>query len=235
MPDIDDKTQDEVLKTDRDQSVDSVKADEPVKVSSTSELKELLAKVRQEEKQKVYNRIEVLESQLKAKDARVQELDKLISDLQSKLSGKDEEKKSELQTLTDTVISLQDRIEQMATSRENDRTEFQKKQRELELDKYREKRIFAAKGKIIPEIVHGSTEAEIDSSVVIAKQRYQDIVTSLVDGREMEIEMTPTPPPVVPVRDSNSGQFTVNDIQRMSPTEYAAHRKELLRQAVVPR
>lgn len=234
MSDAVEKTQDEAL-TDDSQSVDSTKIDDSVKVSSTTELKELLAKVRQEEKQKVYNRIEALESQLKTKEAKIQELEKSMGDLQSKLTGKDEEKKTELQTLTDTLVSLQERIDQMATSRDNERSEFQKKQRELELDKYREKKIFAAKGKIIPEMVHGSTEAEIDTLFVLAKQRYQEIIASVVAGKEAEIEMTPTPPPVVPVRDSNSGQYTVDDIQRMSPAEYAAHRKDLLRQAVAPR
>lgn len=235
MPDVEQK-QDENLNTESSEQVVEAqsKDDDQKKVSSSSELKELLAKVRQEEKQKVYNRIEALESQLKTKDAKIQELEKSISDLQSKLSGKDEEKKTELQMLTDTVVTLQERLDQMAVSQENERSEFQKKQRELELDKYRDKKVSSAKGKIIPEMVRGSTEAEIDASFVVAKQRYQEIIASAVAGKDAEIEMSPAPPPVVPVRDSNSGQFTPDDIQRMSPAEYAAHRKQLLKQ-VVPR
>lgn len=233
MPDVE-KKQDEILtEVSTEEVVDvQVKDDDQKKVSSTSELKELLAKVRQEEKQKVYNRIEALEAQLKTKDMKVQELEKSISDLQSKLSGKDEEKKTELQMLTDTVVSLQERIDQMASSQENERSEFQKKQRELELDKYRDKKISTAKGKIIPEMVRGTTEAEIDASFVLAKQRYQEVIASAVAGKDAEIEIAPTPPPVTPVRDSNSGQFTSDDIQRMSPAEYAAHRKQLLKQVV---
>lgn len=225
-----------------EESVDDEDEGEASSVQSSEETAEgsddvqsLIKKVREEEKSKLYGRIETLKKEKSDLESQMNGIQDQLKEMKAALTGKDEEKQTEIQKLTGVVNGLQEQILNMNEQMVQEREDAQKKQRQLELDNYRAKKISEARGKIIPQMVHGTTEVEIDASVLEAKSEYLKIYNTGLKRRseEIEVEETETPlvQPIQPTREENAGQPTVDQINDMSMDEYEKHRKEILKSA----
>lgn len=135
---------------------------------------QLVAQARKEEKDKLYPKITELKNT-------IGERDKTINELMLSLGGKEAEiskLKSELDKAnsgvanSEEVTNLQTTITQLRKELE----ESKKQCIDIELDYYKKAKIAEAGGKLIPELVAGTTKEEIDQSVENSMKRYLEIV-----------------------------------------------------------
>lgn len=135
---------------------------------------QLVAQARKEEKDKLYPKINELKNT-------ISERDKTINELMLTLGGKEAEigtLKSELDkaksgvTNSEEVTNLQTTIAQLKKELEDSK----KQCTNIELDYYKKAKIAEAGGKLIPELVTGTTKEEIDQSVENSMKRYLEIV-----------------------------------------------------------
>jgi DNA repair exonuclease SbcCD ATPase subunit len=181
----------------------------------------ILEDARQQEKNKLYKTID-------DKDNTIKQLNQTISDLKSDLKTKEDstmENEKELLAQLQAMKEAQDKlIKDMETEKEN--------ARKAELESYKATKIAGANGEIVAGLVRGNTKEEIDASIELAKQEYQNIVaplkSQLEEAGKPNVANAPKPsnpntPPVMEV--------TAEDLRAMSPAEYAKHREKLLAQA----
>jgi chromosome segregation ATPase len=183
---------------------------------------DLIKKARQEEKDKLYPQI----TQLKEKNNNlllvIGERDKTIKELEEKVKGLEKDlesaktegnksKDKEVSELRAEVTSLTNKL----TSIE----ESHKKQIEtLNVENLRIRLIAEAGNELIPELVTGNTEEEIKASITKSQERYKAIA-----GGSMGVRI---PNPATLELPNN---LKSEDIQRMSPKDYAKNREELLK------
>lgn len=152
------------------------------KMYTKTELEEFLTKARSDEKSKVYGEVEKLEKELKETKDSMTEIQTKYEQLETLLSEKDESIKSlEDKSLTDTE-RLEKRMkedmgilraENEVLSKSVDDLKGVIESKDLEL--YKEKAIAAAGDEIIPEMVSGKTEEEVNASIEKAKLAYADV------------------------------------------------------------
>lgn len=193
---------------------------------------DLISKARKEEKDKLYPQITSLKNkvteltnsnnsnllEIGKKDARIRELEEQLtkaqsggmneSDVVKDLNNQIATLKKELKETKDSIVS-RDVIENEVKA-------------EYEIKLYKQQVLSDNKGAIIPELVMGTTKEEIDASLEVAKNRYNDIVQGAV-GRVK-----------VPVANTGSGvgsslKISVEDIANLDPrsSEYAEMRAKL--------
>jgi hypothetical protein len=193
------------------------------KPSGNVNFEELIARARKEEKDKLYPEIKKLKEDknnlllvVADRDKKIEELtgqlDKVTSDF--KKTAKDLEtgnaSNQKVSELTATISTLERQLEDLQVKYDSDVNS-------LKLDSYKREKIAAAGGNLIAELVAGSTQEEIDASIETAKARYQEIANKALGGIQM-----PTANP-----SSSNVQLkekTLEEIQSMSSTEYAAWR-----------
>lgn len=168
------------------------KTEEPrVESLSKHEVEALLAKARQEEKDKLYPQLEELRSTTKeVQDALRLEREEKERIRREAESQAEEERKSQLSAEQLLQEGLQKIEEQLASERQARAAleeRIQQDKRKEQLAAYRVQKIKEANGQIIPEIVQGSSETEIDANTLIAKARYVELVESLKEARAEEV------------------------------------------------
>jgi predicted RNase H-like nuclease (RuvC/YqgF family) len=131
----------------------------------------LIAKARKEEKEKLYPEITKLKEEVEKKVARINELLLAIGEKDEIISQKDKEikelknnsKKSDSQEVKELNIKI--------AELENKLAEKDREINTIKLTSYRDKKIAEAGGELIPELVTGNSEEEIDLSIEKAKER----------------------------------------------------------------
>lgn len=173
----------------------------------------LIVKARQEEKDKLYPEITRLKGELEDKVKRVNELllslgekDESIKQLNLKIS---ELEKGSKQSESDTVKGLNIKIEELSTTISLKDSEIAN----LKIESYKKEKINEAQGLIIPELVRGTTEEEINSSIELAKQRYTEILGQVKASVQ---PVAPQPTPVIPLANPTTQQFTTPEISTNS-------------------
>lgn len=194
---------------------------------------DLIANARKQEKEKLYPTITKLENEVKSlveknnahlltigqKDARIQELEGMI----------EESKKSATKGATERETTLQKEVEQLKSTiadlQANTVTREAIEQEikgEYEVKLYREQKLRECGDAVIPELIMGSTKEEIDASVKISQERYNQITQSVIGNVN------------VPVANANTSSFQmkdlkVEDIANLDPRspEYAQLRAKL--------
>jgi len=196
--------------TEEEKKANEVSEEEPAldKLLKRQDVKEFLRKVRQQEKTKLYDAIE-------KKDAKIRELSETVSTLERTIASYKEGKDTTIADLKVEIDGLKNKLE-----------DAEKARAEKALELYREKAIQFVRDSgsdLIEDLVVGSSEEEIDSSIEKAKAKYEEIVAR-ASGRK---EKKPAPKPVAPQQDAGARKLTTEDIMKMSPSEYAKHREEI--------
>jgi hypothetical protein len=197
---------------------------EPAKPSQLN-LEDILARVRAEEKDKLYPKITKLEGE---KDT----LTKKINDYIIEVASKDDKIKELEKKVADLINSKGDLEELKNLKVENEKLKKQIEDEKAEvakqkLEAYKKQKIDEAKGAIIPELVTGNDEKEIDASVEKAKQRFAEIM------KGAGIAVAPTNPNLPPATPSGSQTpldfkgMTAGQVRNMGMKDYAEYRKKL--------
>lgn len=198
---------------------------QPPQPNGTVAFEELIAKARKEEKDKLYPQIEKLKESNNSHLLVIAERDKEIETLkkerdQYKAQAEKLEKDQTDGTKANTKVSeltsenakLQRDLDALQKKYDNDINT-------VKLNAYRDKKISEAQGALIPELVTGTTEEEINASIEVAKQRYAEIQASAYQGIQM--------PKANPVQTAITQQTVSDvDIANMSMEEWAEFRKK---------
>ena len=202
---------------------------------------QLIAKAREEEKNKLYPTIERLKNEnamyvqshnddliaIATKDKEIERLNSEIQALQSQLDGKESEAlkslKKELKEAQGEVQTLKDSAPNIDELKESIRAEIKS---EYDLKFYREKKIQEAGGKIIPELVSGNTEEEINASVEKSMARYNEIIGAVASAPTVNPKLNPANPSSAPLKTSSDAMKALLELDPLSK-EYAEARKAL--------
>lgn len=202
---------------------------------------DLISKARQEEKAKLYPQIESLKEKvnelteknnqnllvIEEKDRKIKELEKEIEKLKNSKVESESETVKRLQAEND---ELRKKLEE-AEKNKVDKAELEKTiraevEQEYEVKLYRLEKINSPeyRDKIIPELVMGITKEEIDRTLELARQRYEEIVNSVVNRQSASIPMGN-----ISTGALNSRQLNLDEIKNLDPRskEYLEFRKRL--------
>lgn len=187
------------------------------KLKVNREVPDLIAKARQEEKDKLYPQIKALKEEndfLKTKNSELEaEITRLTSELE------------EVKNIMGELDKQQQSLEALEAKLKADfQKELDERERKYQVELHKQKVLSANAGKLIPELVTGSTIEEIDAAVERAKARFEEIRQSVLNN-----EVPPPPPPLPPVGNpaETSPAIDLSNIRGMSREEYAAKRKLL--------
>lgn len=211
---------------------------EPPTPSSTSgatnpiNFEDLIQSARKQEKDKLYPQIKKLEEDKKAlieknnahllnigeKDSEISSLKKEIEQLKSKGASTSSDNEKKLQSEVDTLKSELDTLKASTVSREDIEKEIKA---EYEVKLYREQKLREVGTSAIPELITGTTKEEIDSSLELAKKRFQDIQQQVLGGVKI--------PTASPSTKFNNQDLKIEDLLKLDPRspEYAELRKKL--------
>ncbi len=132
---------------------------------SKDELTAAIEKARAEEKKKLYGQIEKEKTARQEMEVRFKSLEEEAKKRkQSKLSG-EEQIQTQMAELQAQLTQRDERMTAMLQQQEAER-------RAYELGLYREKAIRDAGSHLMPDLVQGSSQAEIDAAVLVAKAEY---------------------------------------------------------------
>lgn len=203
-------------------------------------IEELLAKARQEEKNKLYPEIEKLKKQYDSAVQIIGDKDRIIADKEKELLERDG-KISKLEKDVEKAKSSSDATLVKENGELKTQNEILKKELELKdtqhseeiagikLQSYRDKKIAEAGNAIIPELITGTTEQEIDASIVASKERFTQILASQGIQQVPSVVPSATGAPgagnAATVFDTKG--LSVEDISKMSPEQWREHRKTL--------
>ena len=206
---------------------------EPQPQANTVNFEDLIAKARQQEKAKLYPQIQKLQEQNNAlteknnahlltigeKDARISELEKQLAESNNaSKKGASEKEASLLSKIAELEKELTD-IKANTVSREEIEAEIKA---EYDVKLYREQKLREVGDTVIPELITGTTIEEIDASIKVSQERYNQITSKVLGGVQ------------VPVANVNTSSFqskdlNIEDIANLDPRspEYAQLRARL--------
>lgn len=225
-----------------------VGVDAPAATSSNGQkfyTEEDLAKVRAQEKDKLYPQINNLKEELDAiKRERDEEVARKAAEqeaLEAQLAEEAKRKQEEELELRDLLkVKEQEFNEQLERERQERERAFALLEREktfAEIQNYRNTRLEEERDNIIPELVDmisGNSIEEIEQSIQGLKAKSSSILDAAQQAmqaarRDMTGTRVTTPPNAGPLDiETGSRQFTAQDIQSMSLSEYAKYRDSLL-------
>jgi DNA repair exonuclease SbcCD ATPase subunit len=225
-------------------SSNSVVADAPTtKATSKFYTEDDLARVRSQEKEKLYPQIDKLKEELDAiKKEREAELAARAAEAEAKAKQQQEALENDMDVRSLLKTKEQEWQEQLERERQERERAFALLEREksfADLQNYRTQRVDSERENIIPELIDlisGNTREEIDASVEGLKERSARILESAQSAmqnarREMTGTRVTTPPAGPLDTQSDSRNFTAEDIQSMSMNEYAKYRERIMSDA----
>jgi len=202
-----------------------------------------LARVRSQEKEKLYPQIDKLKEELDAiKKEREAELAARAAEAEAKAKQQQEALENDMDVRSLLKTKEQEWQEQLERERQERERAFALLEREksfADLQNYRTQRVDSERENIIPELIDlisGNTREEIDASVEGLKERSARILESAQSAmqnarREMTGTRVTTPPAGPLDTQSDSRNFTAEDIQSMSMNEYAKYRERIMSDA----
>lgn len=210
-----------------------VENNDPETTPTQVNFEDLIAKARQQEKAKLYPQIEKLQKEKNAlteknnanlliigeKDARISELEKQLADLnKANESNANENEKALLSKITDLENTITN-MKANTVSREELEAEIKA---EYEVKLYREQKLRELGDTVIPELITGTTKDEIDASVTISQERYNQITNKVLSGVQVPVGNVST-------SSFHSQNLKLEDIANLDPRspEYAQLRARL--------
>lgn len=199
----------------------------------TVNYEDLIAKARQQEKAKLYPQITKLEEEKKSlveknnanlliigeKDAEISELKKQLAEAQkTSQKGASEKEQSLLSKVSELEKELADTKANIC-SREELENEIRA---EYEVKLYREQKLREVGDTIIPELITGATKEEIDASILVSQERFNQISNKILGGVQVPVGNVST-------TSLNTKELKIEDITKIDPRspEYAQLRAKL--------
>lgn len=206
----------------------------------SNDVKKIIEKARKEEKDKQYAaqekyKKEAQESKrlLEANDIKIKEMEEQLQKLtKSQKSEEDESKeKPEIaREVNDSISELKEQIKLLTEENVKTKEEFQETLKKRDLEAYRLKKIAESKGKIIPELVTGNSESEIDESFVVAMKRYEELQAEFLEQtnqtpeKEEKKSVLSDKSPISP----DVTRFENKSLKDMTDDEYKKHREQIM-------
>lgn len=212
----------------------------PVKYNGEpEELKKLLEKVRKEEKQKLYPQIDHLKNQNASLLREKEDLMRAIEMKDVEVKNKATEKLSEMEKIQLQFAEMKQQNAELVARQRLMEEETKKQQDKLRLETYRVEALRAAGNLVIPEMVFGNTEAEIDEAIIRSKRRFAEIKAQTEATYKHNLTQTPVPgmtnPPANPGGQPDERQeaeeITAEQIAAMSEEDWAKNRNDIRRAA----
>ena len=191
---------------------------------------ELISKARKEEKDKLYPQIEGYKKQVADMTTlhnntllEMANKDKTIEELENKVKELSETKATpeDVDQLTNQIQTLQLENQQLKESQVNVEELTNQINATWEVKLYREQKLREVGNTVIPELVNGNTKEEIDQSIELSQQRYNEIIQGHTGTRVS-----------LPASNVNTQKYSIKDInpldiQSMSMEEWAEKRKAM--------
>ena len=147
---------------------------------SEEEVNQRVHKARQEEKDKLYPRLEAMQEALDRMEAKFeeekQEKLRIKKDAEKKAEEERRAKLSDEDRNRENLLRLEEQLREEREARKKYENEQREWQRQQQLGSYRDRVLQAAGNEIIPELVRGNSEEEIDRAAQFAKARYAELV-----------------------------------------------------------
>lgn len=201
---------------------------DPEKVTGLTEeqVQELLNKARSQEKDKLYPQIEELGTTVKNLQAAIKAEQEEKQRLEAEAKAKAESERKAKLTSEEALAEGLKKIEEQLASERQARAALEQKieqdRRREALQAYRSRKIATAQGALIPELVRGDSEAEIDTTFEIAKARYTELVEQAKTAKADEVRKQ-MPGPANPDTAAQEEQELLNSIDNIEidPKRYA--------------
>ena len=203
-----------------------------------------LAKVRSQEKDKLYPVVDQLKAEVAAlKKEKEEKAARNAEKEAAEAAEKEAKQKAKLENDLDAKELIKLKEAEWAEQLERERSErerafalLEREQKFAELNSYKQNKLEQERDNIIPELldlVAGNTPEEVDASLESLKDRSARILESAqaaMQNARKEMRGTSTTLPAAGPLETNSEsrQFTAQDIAAMSMNEYAQYRSRLL-------
>jgi len=214
---------------------------------------EELERARQQEREKVYSRLEQEQQQRQTLEERIQQMEQEREEERQRLEEQrqqeeqeaqkqqEEQRKqeeaelTELQRLQKQQEELQQQFEQEQQQRKQQEIMLQKERELNALNEYKQQRVHEAQEEIAPQFldyVQGDSPEEIDQAIETAKAKTAEIMTEFQQAQQSQRQaaqgVRATAPPVGPAEGfTGERTFSLEEIQAMTPSEYAKYRGQL--------
>lgn len=209
--------------------------------SSTMNFEDLLTKVRREEKEKYYKKINKLQTEkedlVKKHNASLLKIGELQTQLEEakmnynsdEANKKVKELEAQLEIANSKIKEYEENTVDIEAIKEEERKAVTEElTTKFEVDVYKLKKLSDLEGSIIPELVMGDTKEQIDSSIEIAKKRFEEIQASIVSSRGQTLPSA-TPQASATNAFGNNATITMEEFAQLDPSspEYAKFRSTL--------
>jgi hypothetical protein len=214
---------------------------------NTNDVKEAIQKARAQEKAKLYPQVEKLQEELALLRSKEQEREAKEAERKTARATREAEAAAERKKQEESELEVRDLLskkeQEWKSQLETERQEREKafalldqERRYQEISQYRQQRLEAERENIIPELVDlisGNSQDEIEQSILGLKERSAKIFESVAQvaqqSRKEMVGTRITSPASGPLdNDSDSRQYSPNDINNMSMADYAKNRAKLL-------
>ena len=214
---------------------------------NTDAVAEAMQKARAQEKAKLYPQMERLQEELSILRRKEEEREALEAERTAKRQEREAARKAEEKAKAEEEMSLKELLQtkerdwqaQLEAERQEREKAFallEQERKFQELMAYRQNRLEQERDNIVPELIDlisGNTPEEIENSITDLKTRSAKIFESVAAAsQQTRKEMAGariTAPASGPLdNDSDSRQYSPNDIQNMSLADYAKNRAKLL-------
>lgn len=214
---------------------------------NTDAVAEQIQKARAQEKAKLYPQMEKLQEELSSLRKKEEERAALEADRAAKRAEREAARRAEEKAKAEEEMSvkelLQTKEQEWQAKLDAERQEREKTFALLEQERkfqdlmdYRRNRLEQERDNIVPELIDlisGNTPEEIESSVTDLKSRsakiFESVAAASQQTRKEMVGTKITMPASGPLdNDSDSRQYSPNDIQNMSLADYAKNRAKLL-------
>jgi len=199
------------------------------------EVSKIIDKARKEEKDKQYAIQEKFKKEaqeakklVEANELKIKEMEKQLEVITKSQSQPKLNKPAIAPELTGTIEELKQQIAKLNEESLRTKQEFQETLKKRDLEAYKLKKIAESKGQIIPELLVGNSESEIDASFLTAVQRYDQLQKEF--QAKFEQEQQPIKTSVIPDKVPVSPlipKLENRSVKDMSVKEYAEHRDQI--------
>lgn len=196
------------------------------KPNGSVNFEDLVKKAREEEKAKLYPEITKLKEKNNNLLLVVQERDNTITEQAKKIeklekdNGKITKSLEEGTATNKTVSELTLQVSTLEKQLEELQGKYDTDVNALKLESYKEKKIAEANGEIIPELVIGNSEEEVNASFETAKAKYAEITQRALQG----VQMPAVNPSATTIQ---LKEKSIEEIATMSAQDWAEQRKAL--------
>lgn len=158
---------------------------------SEEEIQRRVQAARKEEKDKLYPKIEELSNLVKEQQEYIREQKEKQAEEEKKAADAAEKRRlaklSEEERESEARKKLEEQLKEEREAREALEKRIAEKERATQLEEYRKGALRAAGDRVIPELVVGNSEEEIDAAVETAKAKYEEIENQLREERGQQV------------------------------------------------